>query len=153
MEIVKVSPFRPELAPYFLSINQEWIEQFFCMEPFDIAQLKNPQENIINKGGEVLFASYQGEIVGTVGMKKMDGEQFELIKMGVLPKAHGKNIGFLLGQAAIEWAKSQGAKKVVLYSNSVLAPAIALYKKMGFQEVVMEPGTYQRCDVKMEYVL
>ncbi|MEX0883258.1 MAG: GNAT family N-acetyltransferase [Cyclobacteriaceae bacterium] len=153
METVKIHPFSPELAPFFLSINQNWIEQYFAMEPFDIAQLTNPRENIIDKGGEVLFASWQGEIVGTVALKKMDEERFELIKMGVLPKARGKNIGYLLGMAALDWSRAHGAKKVVLYSNSILAPAIALYRKMGFQEVHMECGTYQRCDVKMEYIL
>lgn len=72
--------------------------------------------------------------------------------MGVSPKAQGKNIGFHLGKAALEWAKAQGADKVILYSNNLLAPAIALYRKMGFKEIPMECGTYDRCDIKMEYI-
>jgi GNAT superfamily N-acetyltransferase len=151
MEKVHIHHYTPELAPYFLSINQEWIERFFAMEPFDIAQLQKPQKTIRDHGGEVLFAEWQKEIVGTVALKKINESQYELIKMGVLPKAQGKNIGLLLGNAALEWAKAQGAAKVILYSNTILSPAISLYRKMGFQETPMESGTYDRCDIKMEY--
>lgn len=153
MEKVSILPFSESLAPYFLSINREWIEKYFAMEPFDIAQLQNPQETLINQGGEVLFAEWQGEIVGTVGLKNRGNRQYELIKMGVLPKARGQKIGWLLGQAALDWSKKQGAEKVLLYSNSILAPAIALYRSLGFREIPMKPGTYQRCDIKMEYLL
>ncbi|SHN14863.1 Acetyltransferase (GNAT) family protein [Cyclobacterium lianum] len=152
MEKVNILPYSEGLAPYFLSINREWIERFFAMEPFDFAQLQHPVETLINPGGQVLFAEWKGEIVGTVGMKNMGGQQFELIKMGVLSKAQGQGIGWLLGQAALDWARGQGAGKVLLYSNSVLAPAIALYRRLGFREIPMEPGTYQRCDIKMEFL-
>lgn len=152
MDKVKILPFSDALAPYFLSINREWIEQYFFMEPFDVAQLQTPRETLINQGGFVLFAEWRGEIVGTVGLKSSGDKQYELIKMGVLPKARGQKIGLLLGKAALDWAKDHGAQKVLLYSNSILAPAIALYHKLGFVKIPMEPGTYQRCDVKMEYV-
>ncbi|WP_244891181.1 GNAT family N-acetyltransferase [Cyclobacterium xiamenense] len=152
METVRILPFSDTLAPYFLTINREWIETHFSMEPFDVAQLQTPRETIINPGGEVLFAEWKGAIVGTVGMKNMGDGQYELIKMGVLPKARGQQVGWLLGQAALNWAKQNGAKKVLLYSNSILAPALALYRKLGFREIPMEPGTYQRCDIKMEYI-
>ncbi|WP_163379926.1 GNAT family N-acetyltransferase [Cyclobacterium sp. SYSU L10401] len=153
MEKVSIHPFSESLAPYFLSINREWIEKYFAMEPFDKAQLQNPQETLINQGGEVLFAEWKGEIVGTVGLKNGGNRQYELIKMGVLPKARGQKIGWMLGKAALDWSKKQGAEKVLLYSNSILVPAIALYRSLGFREIPMEPGTYQRCDIKMEYLL
>lgn len=152
MEKTNIHLYTPELAPYFLSINQEWIERYFTMEPFDITQLQKPKETIRDHGGEVLFAEWKKEIVGTVALKKINDAQYELIKMGVSPKAQGKNIGLLLGNAALEWAKAQGAAKVILYSNSLLAPAIALYRKMGFKEIPIESGTYDRCDIKMEYI-
>lgn len=153
METVKIRPFTPDLAPFFLSINKQWIDQYFFMEPFDMEQLEHPDQTILAYGGEILFAEWKGEIVGTVALKKLDGPQYELIKMGVLPRAQGKNIGFLLGKAALELAKAKGAEKVVLYTNSILAPAVGLYRKMGFRSVPIEPNKYDRCDVKMEVIL
>ena len=72
MEKINIHLYTPELAPYFLSINREWIEKYFAMEAFDIAQLQKPQETIRDHGGEVLFAEWDKEIVGTVALKKIN---------------------------------------------------------------------------------
>ena len=37
-----------------------------------------------------------------------------------------------------------------LESNSVLKPALALYRKLGFVEVHGEASPYDRCNVQME---
>lgn len=152
MEEVIIHPFREDLAPNFLQINKQWIESFFSMEPFDREQLENPLESIVRKGGQVWFAEWQGKIVGTVAVKALSDGTYELIKMGVLPEAQGKQIGWKLGQTAVEWTRQQDSPKIVLYSNSILASAIVLYKKMGFQETLIECGKYARCDIKMEIV-
>lgn len=152
MEEPVIYTYRDELAPYFLTINRQWIEAFFYMEPFDWEQLGNPYDAIVKKGGQVWFADWQGKIVGTVAVKPFEDGSYELIKMGVLPEARGQKIGMLLARNAISWVKSQGAPKVVLYSNSKLTAAISLYHKVGFRETPIEPGKYARCDIKMEMV-
>jgi GNAT superfamily N-acetyltransferase len=152
METVTIREFRDDLAPFFLSINKEWIERFFSLEAFDREQLENPRQNIVDKGGQVWFAEYGGIVVGTAAMKKESEGVFELIKMGVLPQAQQKNVGRRLGEVAIKWAEDQGADRVVLYSNTCLSPAIRLYQRLGFVEVPIESGKYQRCDIKMEIV-
>lgn len=152
MEAVTISDFRDDLAPFFLSINQEWIEKFFSMEAFDREQLENPRQNIVDTGGQVWFAAYEGQIVGTAAIKWIEEGVYELIKMGVTPQAQGKSIGQLLAAKAIQWAKDQGAKRVVLYSNTCLSAAIRLYRRLGFVEAPIESGKYQRCDIKMEIV-
>jgi GNAT superfamily N-acetyltransferase len=145
-----ILPYSHALAPYFLSVNRQWIERYFYLEPFDREQLEHPYENIIAKGGQVWFAKWGEEVVGTVAMKKLDVRTYELIKMGVLPEAQGKRVGYYLGVEALGWAKAQGAGTVVLYTNSILSAAMHLYRKMGFCEVPIEPGRYKRCDVKMQ---
>jgi ribosomal protein S18 acetylase RimI-like enzyme len=47
-------------------------------------------------------------------------------------------------------AEQNGIKKLLLYSNRKLLPAIYLYIKFGFQEVPLEDGVYERADIKME---
>ncbi|MFC3417725.1 GNAT family N-acetyltransferase [Algoriphagus hitonicola] len=149
MLAAKILPFSAELQPHFESINREWVEALFAIEPFDLAQLKNPQETIIDPGGLIIFAQLGEEIVGTVGLAKVDEETFELIKMGVKKSAQGKGIGLILGQAILEKAKEMGAKKVELYTHTKLASALKIYRKLGFREEVPEPGKYCRCDLKM----
>ncbi len=152
MEAVTIREFRDDLAPFFLSINQEWIEKFFSMEAFDREQLEHPRKNIIEKGGQVWFAEYEGQVIGTASMRWVEDGVYELIKMGVTPQAQGQSVGQKLAISAITWAKNQRAKRVVLYSNTCLAPAIRLYRRLGFVEVPIESGKYQRCDIKMEIV-
>jgi GNAT superfamily N-acetyltransferase len=65
----------------------------------------------------------------------------------------GKNIGWLLGKAAMEKARSLGAKKLYLESNTILQPAINLYHKLGFKRVVGHTSPYERCNIQMELVI
>lgn len=56
-------------------------------------------------------------------------------------------------EIAIEWAREQGAARVTLLSNTVLAPAIALYRKFGFVQTGAEHPDYRRCNIQMELML
>ncbi len=136
----------------FKSINQQWIEQYFKMEESDYKSLDHPEDYVLANGGAILMAVDGEKAVGTVALIKMDGKpyDFELAKMGVLPEYHGLGIGFRLGEAIIEKAKTIGARNLYLESNTVLAPAIHLYRKLGFVEVKDVYSPYTRCDIQME---
>jgi GNAT superfamily N-acetyltransferase len=154
MNQIEIIDYQPELQPHFERINKAWVEQYFSLEPFDIAQLENPQENIINQGGHIIFAKENDKVLGTVAIiPSKETDTYEMIKMGVAPEGQGRGIGFQLGKAILEKAKSLDAQKVLLYSSSKLGPALQLYRKLGFQEVDMGCGQYGRCNVKMEISL
>ena len=149
---VSIIDFSDQSYNYFKEINLEWITHYFEVEEEDEKVLNDPKKYIIDKGGVILYAQYQGEVVGTCGLKKWDNDSFELVKMGVKPQAQGKQIGKKLGLAIIEKAKTLGAKSIFLESNRSLTPAINLYKRLGFIEVPSQGSCsdYQRCDITME---
>jgi len=150
---VQILDFKPQHAASFKALNEEWITRYFVMEEADHKSLNNPQGYILDKGGYILMASYNGEIVGTCALIN-DGEGvYELAKMAVTPKAQGLKIGKLLGEAAIAKAKAAGASKVYLVSNRKLDTALNLYRRLGFVEVPMPPSIYERADIKMELAL
>ncbi len=153
MSELTIIPYSSIYKSDFEKINKAWVEEFFSLEPFDIAQLENPEETIIQPGGDIIFAKLGGEIVGTVGLAKADDGVYEMVKMGVTPVAQGKGVGLILGKAIIEKAREMGAKKIVLYSSTKLQSALHIYKKLGFEETIPEAGKYCRCDVKMELEL
>lgn len=154
MNQISIIPYSSDLRHHFESINKEWVKKYFTIEPFDIAQLEDPDKHIIKRGGAILFAKEGEEIIGTIGLVETDEkETYELIKMGVLPKAQGRGVAKLLIQGIINEAKNKGAKKIILYSSSKLSPALSLYKKVGFKEVIKECGKYARCDIKMEMAI
>ena len=153
MSSLEIIPFAPELQPYFESINKAWVTRYFSLEPFDLEQLERPQETILAKGGVILFAKSDHEIVGTVGLIPKDSQTCEMIKMGVDPLAQGKGIGLALGKAILEVAREKGFQKMALYSNTKLAAALRVYQKLGFSEVNEDCGGYGRCDIKMVLAL
>jgi ribosomal protein S18 acetylase RimI-like enzyme len=70
--------------------------------------------------------------------------------MAVWEKYQGQKIGNRLMEFCIEKAKELKADKLILYSNTMLGPAIHLYKKYGFIEVPITKSGYIRSNIKME---
>lgn len=147
---VEIIPYRNELASRFKDLNIAWLEKYFYVEPHDVAVLADPEEYIVNKGGYIFFAQYGEEIVGTFALLKQEDGVYELGKMAVSEQYQGKSIGNKLLQHCLEEAKRLGASKVVLFSNTMLGPAIHLYKKYGFREVPLGDSEYKRSNIKME---
>ena len=150
---VTILDFEPQHAVKFRELNEEWITQYFVMEEADHKSLGDPQGYILDKGGYILMARYNYEIVGTCALINDGNGVFELAKMAVAPKAQGLKIGKLLGEAAIQKARKAGAAKLYLVSNRRLETALNLYKRLGFVEVPMPPSIYKRADIKMEIAL
>jgi ribosomal protein S18 acetylase RimI-like enzyme len=142
--------FRDELALHFKNLNLAWLQKYFCVEPVDEEMLSNPKKYIIDKGGYIFFAEVNNEIAGTFALIKMEGGVFELSKMAVDEKFQGQKIGNKLMEFGIKKAQGLGAKKLILFSNTMLGPAIHLYKKYGFVELPLEHSEYKRSNIKME---
>jgi ribosomal protein S18 acetylase RimI-like enzyme len=96
------------------------------------------------------MAKYEGTVAGTVALKKVSDEVYEFTKMAVDESFRRRGIAEALSYAAFEKARQLGARKVILYSQTGLVPAITMYRKLGFTEVPLEKGIYKRSDIKME---
>jgi ribosomal protein S18 acetylase RimI-like enzyme len=147
-----IHEYKPKYQPWFEKFNRDWIEKYFWMEPIDTAVLQHPEEHILKNGGSILMASCDKEMAGTVALKYVEPGVYEFTKMAVDEKFRGQHIGLLLSEAAIIKARELDAHKIILYSNTVLAPAISLYRKLGFKEVPLD-AVYKRSDIKMELIL
>ncbi|MDH5474732.1 MAG: bifunctional helix-turn-helix transcriptional regulator/GNAT family N-acetyltransferase [Cyclobacteriaceae bacterium] len=149
---VNILDYKSEYAHYFKALNIEWLEKYFYVEDYDKKVLGNPEKYIINAGGAILFAEFEGEIVGVCALLKYNEEEYELTKMAITEKAQGKQVGKKLGLAILERAKRLKAKKLVLESNKILKPALNLYERLGFKFVYKDFSTsaYQRANVYME---
>jgi ribosomal protein S18 acetylase RimI-like enzyme len=150
MSLISIVEYRHHHQPYFEKFNRDWIEKYFVMEPIDEFVLTDPQEALLKPGGAVLMATYDGEVAGTVALRKVDKTVYEFTKMAVDEKFRRKGIAEALSYASFQKAKELGATKVILYSNSQLTGAIRLYEKLGFKHLPIGIGEYKRSDVKME---
>jgi GNAT superfamily N-acetyltransferase len=147
--VLEIVQYESTHQPWFEKLNRQWIEHYFWIEPIDVEVLQHPDKTILDKGGAILMAAIDGEIAGTVALKFVAPGVYEFTKMAVDIKYRGQKIGKALGEAAIEKAKKLGARKIILYSNTILIPAIELYRKLGFVEVPVD-GPYKRSNIKME---
>ena len=146
---VHVVPYDRSHHEAFRRLNEAWISRYFRLEAPDRRVLDAPQEEILDKGGHILVAVRDGEPIGVCALLRVDGHTFELAKMAVAEPARGLGVGYQLGEAAKARARAAGATRVILESNTVLAPAIALYHKLGFVEVQGLHSEYARCNIHM----
>ena len=151
--MVTIIEFSDRHKDAFRTLNEEWLKKYFTVEPIDAVLLSEPKKEILDRGGKIFYAMEDDEIVGTVALLNEGNGVFELGKMAVTEKHQGAGIGKKLLEHALRFAKKSGMKKIILYSHTSLKSAIHLYRKLGFFEVPLDTGHYQRSDIKMEYVL
>lgn len=152
--MLQIIDYHPGLQSAFEQLNRAWLEVYYTLEPEDIRVITQPQGYILDPGGAILMAMEGEEAVGTVSLKKVDDVTFEMVKMTVDKRFRGNGYGKLLCKAIIEKAKELGAHQVILYSNANHSgAAINMYRQMGFFEVELQKGVYERANIKMEIPL
>lgn len=140
-------------AAAFRDLNLAWVEKYFTVEPEDRAQLDDAQTHILDRGGAILIAELEGDVVGTAGL--VPGHEagvLELIKMSARSDVQGRGIGRALMDASVAKARAMGASKIWLETNTKLAAALALYRKAGFRELSgdeLSASPYDRCNCQM----
>ena len=144
-----VVDYSPEHRDAFRDLNLEWIERFFAVEESDTAMLADPEGTIIDRGG-FIFVALDGDVVaGVCSLVPAGARSYQLAKMAVSPASRGRGIGRQLAESAIARARERGAEQVELYSNTVLGPAISLYRSLGFVEVPLENAEHLRSNIRM----
>lgn len=150
---MQIIAFEPRHAQAWKRLNEAWIAKHFAIEPKDREVLDDPIGTILAKGGAIFMAQQDGEAVGCVGLIALPDGGFEVAKMAVGEAAQGMGLGKLLMAACIAHARSAGAPRLYLETNSSLAPALAVYRGAGFIELPARPTPYARADVFMELPL
>lgn len=152
---VRVVEFEEKYQKCFEKLNKQWIKEFFVIEEKDKYSLENPKETIINKGGVILVALYDDKPIGVCSLIKLENRpyDFELSKMAISKDKQRKGIGLILVNSIIKKAKELNSKSIFLETNTILKPAINLYKKVGFKQIRTNSSSYDRSNYQMELIL
>jgi GNAT superfamily N-acetyltransferase len=86
------------------------------------------------------------EVVGIVGGFKTDsGPTVELVSMWTAPEARRTGAGAHLVKELLMWAEAGGARSVELWVTRDNAPAVSLYRSLGFvstgEAALLRPGS------------
>ena len=83
----------------------------------------------------LLLAKRDGVPIGAVALKEHSADTCEMKRLYVLPEGQGLGVGRKLCKRLMADAKSQGYQTMLLDSLKRLEAAVALYEKLGFEEI------------------
>lgn len=85
------------------------------------------------------IAERHGERVGSAFVVRKEEAVAQLRMLILTPGARGLGLGGHLTDACIGFARERGYRQLVLWTNSNLAAARAIYAKRGFQLIASQP--------------
>lgn len=111
-----------------------------CFQSFD-EEIANLPGVYSPPGGKLLLAIVLGQPIGCVGLRPFPKQgSCEMKRLYVRPTFRGDKIGRRLAERILEDARQMGYESMRLDSHRPsMQSAIAMYRKLGFQEVNPEP--------------
>jgi DNA-binding MarR family transcriptional regulator/GNAT superfamily N-acetyltransferase len=85
------------------------------------------------------IAEIGGERVGSVFVMRRSRTVAQLRLLVLAPAARGRGLGGRLTDECIAFARERGYRKIVLWTQSILTAARAIYRSRGFELVKSEP--------------
>ena len=154
LSLLAYEPENPEHKRYFAALNIEWLQAYFSVEPVDQAMFDDPKATILDKGGQIVMAKVDAQIVGTGALIRRSDDIYELAKMAVSKPFQGKGIGAAIVDHLEDAARGLGLKKLYLVSSIKLPHAVPMYRKLGWTDSASGlHNHYQRSDTSLEKVL
>jgi len=106
-----------------------------CFQNFD-RELANLPGDYAPPQGRLLLAEYEGKLVGCVALHPLDPTICEMKRLYLRPQFRGKGLGRVLADRIIAEARHIGYHRMRLDTvGPVMKDAVAMYRKLGFQEI------------------
>ena len=109
------------------------VSEALCFQNFD-QELEALPGSYAPPGGVLLIARDKDAAAGCVALRQLDAGTGEMKRMYVRDAYRGTGLGRRLALAIIDEARKRKYGRVVLDTLPKLAPAIALYRDLGFRE-------------------
>lgn len=122
-------------ADAFLAVNAAAFVHHPEQGHFSAADLAARQAEDWWEPDGLILAVEGDEVLGFHWTKRHDATTGEVYVLGVDPRASGKGLGKVLLQAGLSRLADGGATRVILYVEADNEPALALYRRAGFEVV------------------
>jgi DNA-binding MarR family transcriptional regulator/N-acetylglutamate synthase-like GNAT family acetyltransferase len=125
--------YRPAYKKHFRALNEAWLLPAYCLEPHDARLLNDPNQQIIRRGGRILFALMDGQVAGTCALVPYRNGEIELCKMAVGEALRGQGSGTALARAAIGRAGAMDGRRLFLQTHARALRVQRFYRRLGFR--------------------
>jgi molybdopterin-guanine dinucleotide biosynthesis protein A len=130
---IRIVPFEPEHTYGFRSLIRDTLPEFgFEPDPGIDPDLEDDPGTVY---AALWIALRDGEVVGSVALRALGEHEVELKRMYLRPEQRGRGLGQRLLETALEWARTNGARRVKLDTSERMEAARALYEARGFRRV------------------
>jgi putative acetyltransferase len=128
-----IRPYRPGDEPGIQNVIRTVFEEYgFPWQPdghnrdaFDI------DEFYARRGGAFWVLESEGVIIGTVGIRQLEGKRCDLCRLYLLPSARGYGYGKSLYRLAATEAQELGYSEMEIWSDTRLDVSHAMYLRSG----------------------
>ena len=124
-----------------------------CFQSFD-QELAGLPGDYAPPDGRLLLAEYAGQLAGCVALHKLEPGICEMKRLYLRPAFRGKGLGRVLTEQVLGEARAIGYQRLRLDTvEPVMKDAVAMYRRMGFQEITpyrinpMEGTLYMEIDL------
>jgi ribosomal protein S18 acetylase RimI-like enzyme len=117
-------------------VDREWLEAMAAFMDFSEARreaIGRKLERLENEAGFLLARDAAGLPVASA-LSVRAGDVVGLYEIGVAPAMRRRGLGGAMVREALGWARQTGAALAFLQVTADNAPAIALYRRLGFTE-------------------
>ena len=106
-----------------------------CFQSFD-QELAGLPGDYAAPAGRLLVANYEGQLAGCAALHPIDGEIGEMKRLYLRPAFRGKGLGRALTEHILHAARAIGYRRLRLDTVApVMKDAVAMYRRLGFQEI------------------
>jgi RimJ/RimL family protein N-acetyltransferase len=74
-------------------------------------------------------------VIGSVGVERLDARTAELHRLYVDSALRGRGLGRTLVETVLAWARDQGVRRLVLWSDTRFENSHRLYRRLGFEQL------------------
>ena len=125
-------PFEPKHAQGFATLVVDTLREFgFEYDPELDRDLDDPGATYV----AFWIALVDGDVAGSVALRDLGGNAFELKRMYLRSAHRGRGVGKRLLSTALDWARANGAGTVRLDTSKRMLTARHLYESAGFVRV------------------
>jgi GNAT superfamily N-acetyltransferase len=136
--VVHIVPFESRHAEEFAALVVDTLREFgFEEDPVLDQDLEDPAATY----AALWLAIVGGEVVGSVALRHLGDDAYELKRMYLRSAHRGRGVGKQLLATALDWARANHARSVRLDTAERMAAARHLYESAGFARV---PGEAPR---------